>query len=906
MNLKKLFNLNRLSEACGLRVNSEVDNSELLIKQRVERDTKGAVPLADYLSYRYFDEDDCLFILDGGIVGFLIEIAPIVGSDDKLEKNLNLFFNSELPEGVHLQFLLIASHDIDEKIAIWKADRGKNKNEMLERLTKYRESFLRERAKDFSNCDGRMGRDFRIYVSYSAKIGDDQKKLELTRKFRLKLIKKFEAIKLSPRARSAEDLIKIAGDLMQMQLKSKPRKQYDHINCLSKQILDPMQAMIIEDEAIVHDSSGLVSKCFYPSALPERHSLLEMIELLGSRENEGSIPARFVISYSLATDLNKTAEANIIARGYRAIHAAEQFYARHDTNLKAEVGEWREIIARHKNGERFLTESMAVMITSTKSEIESAEEKIKSLYNSRDWQLTINKNLQLPALLSMLPMQQASYWQILKHFQLVKTVQSMEVVAKLPIHGEWKGVNRSGVMLLGRRGELFNWNPFVRIGGGGNYNICVMAPPGGGKSFLLQELTTSMLCQDVAVFILDIGASYQNICESVGGESVRFNSKNEISLNPFATLAGSGAVYIKASELLMSNYPVSEVSRITGLLEEQIEALRLGSGENAEAVDPNDKIEILQLGSHFVTKDSVIYANSIISVMCDIKGDAHKEAILAEAITKGVTKYGSSLDITKLSNELRGQDNLEAIKLGETLIPYTDSGMHGRFFKSGNPASFKQMLTLLEFEEVKDSPSLLAVILQVILMQITMQFLCGDRSRRFMLIVDEAWLILDFSASFLEAFARTVRKYGGCLVTCVQDFNSFQKTPSHRAIYECSTWTVILQTGDKGLKAFANSTEFEGHLPLIRSIKKDAENKYSEVLIQCEGLKIVGRLVVDPYSMALYSTEAEDYNFLSRCKAEGMSKDEAIKLLSKKYGTLPDIGEEQNRTERKTNAEQAA
>lgn len=97
---------------------------------------------------------------------------------------------------------------------------------------------------------------------------------------------------------------------------------------------------------------------------------------------------------------------------------------------------------------------------------------------------------------------------------------------------------QSGVLLLGRRGELFNWNPFVRINAG-NYNVSVMAPSGSCKSVFLQELATSMLEQNLSVFILDIGGSYQNICELIGGETIRFNQHNNISLNPFAQIAGS-------------------------------------------------------------------------------------------------------------------------------------------------------------------------------------------------------------------------------------------------------------------------------------------------------------------------------------------------------------------------------
>ena len=72
-----------------------------------------------------------------------------------------------------------------------------------------------------------------------------------------------------------------------------------------------------------------------------------------------------------------------------------------------------------------------------------------------------------------------------------------------------------------------------------------------------------------------------------------------------------------------------------------------------------------------------------------------------------------------------------------------------------------------------------------------------------MLVVDEAWLIMDFAASFLERFARTVRKYGGSLVVCTQDLSSFSKGSSQRAILESSTWKLILQQKEEGITTFA-------------------------------------------------------------------------------------------------------
>jgi len=120
-------------------------------------------------------------------------------------------------------------------------------------------------------------------------------------------------------------------------------------------------------------------------------------------------------------------------------------------------------------------------------------------------------------------------------------------------------------------------------------------------------------------------------------------------------------------------------------------------------------------------------------------------------------------------------------------------------------------------------------------MQITMQFLCGDRTRRFSLVVEEAWLIFDYAASFLERFGRRVRKYGGSLVVCTQDLSSFTNEcgtrKSQAAVLESSSWKLILAQKEEGIETFAKSKAYEKYLGLIASVRKCSSNKFSEVLI---------------------------------------------------------------------------
>lgn len=888
MNLNQLFH--QISHYCGLHLPVELGYStKQLVESRCKQDTNYAESLAKFLSYRYYDEKQGLFFNEDSIAGFMLEISPIVGSSSALEKNLSLFFNSELPQDCYLQFLLVASNNIDNKLNSWRRLRV-HLNPMLQQLTNYRQAFVRSKAQDFANNDGRMGRDFHIYCSFTKKLNNSKSQLAEIVDFKHKFIKKLTSIELSPKVCNAEDLIFIAGDLAGVTLDGRARRKYDSLNPISHQIFTPLERTVIKEDAIMHQDSGLVSKCFFPVSLPESFSLLEMIGLLGS-DTGYSLPARLVISYIIASDISKTRESKILSKGHRAIHAAEQWYARHDTNLREEAIEWRDIIASNKSGERFLTESMQVMITSSTQEIATAQENLISLYNSLDWQLKINQNLQLPALLSMLPMQQSLYWPLLKHFKLTRLISSKEVVAKLPIHGEWKGMQESGVLLLGRRGELFNWNPFVRLRSG-SYNVAVMAPSGSGKSVFLQELATSMLAQNKSVFVLDIGGSYQNICELIGGELLRFNKESKVSLNPFASLAGSGAIYAKALSMMQEGKNLEVIADSTGLSVEQITMLQdktLKSEEGGAGSKVEEEIEVIKVGDYFVTRDAIIYAKSIIASICGIKGDAHKEAIIERAINSGIVKYGSSLDMSKLAIVLKELEiGIVATELSETLYPYTESGVHGRFFKSGSSATFENILTIFEFEEVKNDPVLLSVVLQVILMQVTMQFLCGDRSRQFLLIVDEAWMILEHSAKFLENFCRTVRKYGGSLVICVQNYSDFHKSAERKSILENSSWTVILKQDEKGLTSFKEADLFNDMLPLIESISL-VPGKYAEMLLCATGLKVIGRLALDPYAQSLYSTDSSDFRFLQDARKKGISKDEAIKELAKKYGKLPDL-----------------
>lgn len=890
--------LAKLSNFFGLNVSGErLTSPEALTDKKLAVDTNSSQPISDLLQYESYDEESNIFFNSDGSGGFCFEINPKVGYDPHIEKNLKLFFNDELPKNAFLQFLMVASHDISVPMNIWE-NGGDSGGDVLKELRHHQKAFLMNKATNFQDAaDGVLARNYRSFVCYSAKLSSSSETKTLL-KFKQKLKNKLKAEKLSPVIVDADGLIKISGEILHMQIKPDIKGKYSPYNNLSEQVSRFGAKIELGAEQIEHSDSGLVSKVFFPKALPEAFSLAQMINLLGS-DTKG-IPARFVISYIVANNLGAQGALKLINQGQRTLQASEQSYTRNNNAIKKEASEWRNVIDLHQaQGEIFLKESMQIMLTAPAEEIEIAEEVVRSLWNSQDWQLELSRNTQLVSLLSMLPMHQCSVWKQLEHFKMTRNALSGEVSAKLPIQGEWKGGPKSGVLLLGRRGQLLNWNPYHRIGGGGNFNICMMAPPGSGKSFFLQALAADMLKQGVQVFVMDIGSSFKTLCKATGGELIGFDSKTKISLNPFASLSNSGAKYAKALELLeagMSKEDICKQLKIDPANFNNLKRANKSSNSNEE------DIEILEITDRdskqtiCLTKDSYLYAKALVSAMCGVTNSSEGQGLVERIIASALHKYGEDLDVTTLALFMKSEaakdgnpDSVQLTKMYNSIYPYTESGAHGRFFKAGTPATFKKPMTVFELDAIKDDEPLLAVVLQVILMQITNQFLLGDRSKPFMLIVDEAWRILDYAAVFLESFARTVRKYGGSLVVCTQDLSSFDNSKGDRkaqaAVHECCTWKLIGQQDEVGMATFHESESYSKYAGLIESVHKHPENKYAEMLISTNQTKVVGRLVTDAYSVAMYSTESDDFNFLERAEKENIPLQDTLRRLAvEKYG----------------------
>ena len=786
-------------------------DDELLSNGKVLDSIRGVAELTDELIYEAYDSGTNIFSLKNGYFGVLMEVDPIIGITAMLDKNISYFFSEELPHS-YFQINLLGSHKIGGVLDSWND--VKTNDPMLQKIKQRRYDFLTKKALAFDSAT--TPRNYRIFISLVQKA-----KFENFNSTKNNILKKLDSLDLNPMFCSAYDLIQIVQEVVQMERNiCSKSKRYNPLELLNRQCLDA-ESISVESDKILHNETGLVTKVLQVQEYPETFSLQQMIELLGSGGRDSlALSGRFMISLSVSTNITKSKQDSILASGMNVVQSSEKFYARHDLGLKKEATEWMEIIDAVKNGARILDACFTIMITSTTNEISNLKNTIISLYNMHNWKISVAKNIQLIGLLSMLPMQFYYYFDACKFFKLTTKRLSTEMISMLPLHAEWKGMPASGVLLIGRRGQIFNWNPFCRMGGG-NYNVVVFGPSGSGKSVFLQELSVSMLSQGVKVFILDIGQSFKNICSILGGEIIQFSSNMTMSLNPFG---------------------------------------------NFESIQDKDG------------KDVLTCVQSIISSMCGAETKA-EEAQLEKAIIKSIKIYKDKVDITIVSEQLAKLKTPESIRMSMALFPYTSDGKYGKFFSKASNIRFDKPITVFEFEEVRNDVRLLSVILQVISVQVFMQVLSGDRQQKFMLIVDEAWMILDHCAKFLSDLVRVIRKYGGSLVVCVQNYDDFQKTEEHRTIFQNSTWTVMLKQDEKGLNSFKSSEAFKDMIPLIRSVRF-APPQFAELLIYTTGTQVVGRLVLDPFSGKLFSTDAQDFNFINNQLSKGVPIVDAIEQLT--------------------------
>ena len=783
-------------------------------------------PLSHVLPYVAYDPTNGLFS-GSSTLGFAIESIPLVGGDESLQKQILSLFQEDLSEGHSIQCLLWADPRCDPYLQAWRTKRNTSDPLLREIAAKRVEYFEKIRVSS--------PRLYRFIFSYSAPVEAqryDQQIAALKAK-KEKILKLMKSLSYSW-CWTPQDFLDTIGGLLNVSQKGTLQKrQWNKHETLSNQLTTGGKLSIEETGLKWQTDTETLFKSYRVVDFPDEWSLQQMSQLIGDPFRDAyRIDTPFYLHYGVHCPSSSKVEGEFWRRS-QVIEkqGRSSSLVRMIPKLAEELQECDHVRRKLHQGERFVWTQLSAGIWGEATKINSAEQALKSLFRIHHFSLAENRCVHFPQYLATLPMTWAEYAPALKNLNLLRTTLTTETANFVPIQGEWMGTPSPGMLMVGRRGQLLNWNPFDNPSG--NYNISVVGRSGSGKSVFMQDLLLNGLSTGARVFILDVGRSYEKMCSLVGGQHIQFTKDSQLCLNPFSHVS------LQDEEARHDDF--SCIKAIVAMMAKPLEG----------------------------TTD-------------------YENALIQDAIKGCWQQKGCNSTISDVSYWLKDQNDESAKCLGLMLSPFGKDGIYGKYFEGKNNVNFTNPCVLIELEELKEKKDLQSVILQLFIMAITSLAFFGDRKTPFYICIDEAWDLLRGKQTgvFIETLARRLRKYNGSLVVGTQTLEDFFATPGALAAYQNSDWQCMLSQKTGLLRRLAADKKIdfdEGMITALESVST-RHGEYSEVMIVDANRNYsIARLMLDPFSLFLYSTKAEDYAHIKHLTSTGLSLIDAIQTMVKRH-----------------------
>ena len=799
--------------------------------------------LCDLFPYDAYDPKTKLFYNQGSI-GFVIETAPLVGASVEMQKEVSNLFALALPEESSLQILLWADPHLGDELDAYQAARA-GQSLTLQQMARRRVDYFKTFAYD-STFKPFCLRNFRCFLSFSKKrdrsVRADQ---ELCERLKNQIVTTLEMLRLPVSIWNADDLLSTTQSI----LGSTPTQVYasqvkwNPLQALAPQLSSGDNNLQVEEDSLYLNNRSLKLRTYGVKSYPRHWSLHAMGELIGDLErDQAQIPCPFMIHYGVTIPKQDQPKNKLLAKASYVEKKAYSPIGKYLPSILAEAEELAFVREAINKGERIVHTQFGVTLMSKPEELDNAEQILLNLFTAKEWKLEANRYLHLPMFLTSLPMMWGeSQVQALLHLQKLKTTLSTESANLLPMQGEWKGTTTPGMLLAGRRGQVFTWSPFDN--NAGNYNVCVVGRSGSGKSVLMQELMTSTLGLGGLVFVFDIGRSFEKTCFLFKGQFIEFSPNTNLCLNPFTTI-------------------------------------------------PTDNEE--------VTADALAMLKSVLMLMAapnhgvDDKG----ASVLEQAMLETWQRYKNNSTMSDIADWLtnRGKESGDQrVKdLAQMLYPYTKNGTYGRFFNGPSTVNLNNPLIVIELEELKERKDLQAVVVQMMIINITNQMFLGDRKTPFSIVFDEAWDMLKSKQAgvFMETLARRLRKYRGSLVVGTQSIHDFYQNPGAQAAFDNSDWMCMLSQKSESidqLKKMNRLSMSSQKEELLKSLRTK-QGEYAEFVIAGPLGYSACRLLLDDFSKLLYSTKPEDYAAVKQLTQTGIWMGDAVDQLLKKQNLISSNG----------------
>jgi len=779
--------------------------------------------LSELVPVESFDEETHLFTMADGTIGFGFVAKPLPGGDESVTQRLNVLFSFDYPKESFIQIMLMGSQDIRPTLDNIKHIRN-TKDEALQESLNNRLKMLTEGSNQAISLHAQSYvREYKVVFSIKLPLGQKnqlpkQHEISAARDLRLSFEQTLKSAGFVPQTIDAELYLRVVGQILHWSPSANwrcPAKYYDATTPVNEQLSE-------YDDMIQTDANGVWLgdkrlRILSPGRLQGQMSLQNMRRMIGDPlTGARGIHGNFFINLNIfipdnAAEKQKAdKERNVI--NYQAFGPMLKFnpkliFKKESTDL---------LFKSINDGDRILKINLCVgLFTDSLDKSETRLTEAQTYFSEIGWSMKEDKYITLPMLVNSLPL--CADLKAVRFLQRYKRCGSKHAVEFLPIIADWSGTGTPQLTFISRGGQIMNMDIFDS---NTNYNTCIVAASGSGKSFLTNDIITSYISSGAKCWVIDIGRSYEKLTDAIGGDFVEFGEKSQICLNPFQ---------------IIKNYN-EEADMLVGII--------------VSMAAMEDKLSDLQ--------------------------HARLRSILKELWDE----YGVGMTVDRVAEKLLQDQDRRVIDMGHQLFAFTSTGEYGRFFNGENNVNFNNALTCLELEELKGRSHLQQVVLLILIYQIQQAMYLGNRDQRKILIIDEAWDLLAKGniARFIETGYRRFRKYNGAAITITQSLNDLYSSPSGVAIAENSANLYLLYQKPETIESIKRQNRLmigEGGYTFLKSVHT-VTGQYSEIFFVTSYGVGIGRLIVDKYTKLLYSTHPDDIKKISERTHRGMTTAEAI------------------------------
>ena len=382
-----------------------------------------------------------------------------------------------------------------------------------------------------------------------------------------------------------------------------------------------------------------------------------------------------------------------------------------------------------------------------------------------------------------------------------------------------------------------------------NRNKAVFGGSGSGKSMFMNHLQHAYYAHGAHCLIVDVGNSYQGLCELLNGYQFMFREEKPIQFNPF---------YIAEGDTLDTEKKESIKTLLIALWKKDDEKFK-----RSEYVALSNALHQYY---DFIQDRPAIFPG--FDSFYDFLLEVYVERLASENVKE------SDFDVNNFLYVLR---------------PYYKNGEYGYLLNAREKLDiFHQRFIVFELDNIKDHPILFPVV-TLIIMELFISKMRKLKGIRKVITIEEAWKAIAKAgmAEFLKYLYKTVRKFYGEAIVVSQELDDVISSPIVKeAILNNSDCKVLLD-----MRKFQNKFEQiqtvlgmqDKGKAMVLSLNKanDPKRRYRELYVDLAGqqMKVYGYEPSPEEYFAYTTEESEKVKVQAYAKAHNGNIQKGIEAL---------------------------